>query len=94
MISRRLTWMYVIFWRAICLPCWNVGTVADRTAYGFVKGYERDYNKFYRDAEVDRLAMGVAGVKRNTGQHPGGIVVIPNYMDVYDLHLFNIRLMM
>ncbi|MGT2908235.1 PolC-type DNA polymerase III [Streptococcus dentiloxodontae] len=62
----------------------TVGTVADRTAYGFVKGYERDYNKFYRDAEVDRLAMGAAGVKRNTGQHPGGIVVIPNYMDVYD----------
>ena len=49
----------------------TVGTVADRTAYGFVKGYERDYNKFYRDAEVDRLAMGAAGVKRNTGQHPG-----------------------
>ncbi|MBM7636548.1 PolC-type DNA polymerase III [Streptococcus saliviloxodontae] len=62
----------------------TVGTVADKTAYGFVKGYERDYGKFYREAEVDRLAMGAAGVKRNTGQHPGGIVVIPNYMDVYD----------
>lgn len=62
----------------------TVGTVADRTAYGFVKGYERDYGKFYRDAEVDRLAQGSAGVKRTTGQHPGGIVVIPNYMDVYD----------
>lgn len=62
----------------------TVGTVADKTAYGFVKGYERDYGKFYRDAEVDRLAKGAAGVKRNTGQHPGGIVVIPDYMDVYD----------
>ena len=62
----------------------TVGTVADKTAYGFVKGYERDYNKFYNNAEVDRLAKGAAGVKRNTGQHPGGIVVIPNYMDVYD----------
>lgn len=62
----------------------TVGTVADKIAYGFVKGYERDYNKFYNNAEVDRLAKGAAGVKRNTGQHPGGIVVIPNYMDVYD----------
>ncbi|EHJ56559.1 DNA polymerase III polC-type [Streptococcus urinalis FB127-CNA-2] len=62
----------------------TVGTVADKTAFGFVKGYERDYGKFYRDAEVDRLAKGAAGVKRTTGQHPGGIVVIPNYMDVYD----------
>ncbi|KHD44738.1 PolC-type DNA polymerase III [Streptococcus hongkongensis] len=62
----------------------TVGTVAEKTAYGFVKGYERDFGKFYRDAEVDRLASGAAGVKRTTGQHPGGIVVIPNYMDVYD----------
>lgn len=73
-----------IFGEQYAFRAGTVGTVADRTAYGFVKGYERDYNKFYRDAEVDRLAMGVAGVKRNTGQHPGGIVVIPNYMDVYD----------
>ena len=62
----------------------TVGTVAAKTAYGFVKGYERDYGKFYREAEVERLAQGAAGVKRTTGQHPGGIVVIPNYMDVYD----------
>ena len=73
-----------IFGEQYAFRAGTVGTVADRTAYGFVKGYERDYNKFYRDAEVDRLAMGAAGVKRNTGQHPGGIVVIPNYMDVYD----------
>ncbi|KXT75425.1 PolC-type DNA polymerase III [Streptococcus sp. DD12] len=62
----------------------TVSTVADRTAYGFVKGYERDFQKDYNDAEVDRLAMGAAGVKRSTGQHPGGIVVIPDYMNVYD----------
>ncbi|KGR72441.1 PolC-type DNA polymerase III [Streptococcus phocae subsp. salmonis] len=62
----------------------TVGTVAEKTAYGFVKGYERDFGKQYPDAEVDRLAAGAAGVKRTTGQHPGGIVVIPNYMDVYD----------
>ena len=62
----------------------TVSTVADRTAYGYVKGYERDYQKDYNEAEVDRLAMGAAGVKRSTGQHPGGIVVIPDYMNVYD----------
>ena len=73
-----------IFGKEYAFRAGTVGTVADKTAYGFVKGYERDYNKFYRDAEVDRLAKGAAGVKRTTGQHPGGIVVIPNYMDVYD----------
>ncbi|WP_122646831.1 PolC-type DNA polymerase III [Enterococcus mediterraneensis] len=62
----------------------TIGTVADKTAYGFVKGYERDHNLHFRGAEVDRLAKGATGVKRTTGQHPGGIIVIPDYMDVYD----------
>lgn len=73
-----------IFGEQYAFRAGTVGTVADRTAYGFVKGYERDYDKFYPEAEVERLAQGAAGVKRTTGQHPGGIVVIPNYMDVYD----------
>lgn len=62
----------------------TIGTVADKTAYGFVKGYERDHNLNFRNAEIDRLAKGATGVKRTTGQHPGGIIVIPDYMDVYD----------
>ena len=62
----------------------TIGTVADKTAYGYVKGYERDYGQYYRNAEIDRLAAGSAGVKRTTGQHAGGIIVIPAYMDVYD----------
>lgn len=62
----------------------TIGTVADKTAYGFVKGFERDHNLQYRNAEIDRLAKGSTGVKRTTGQHPGGIIVIPDYMDVYD----------
>lgn len=73
-----------IFGEEYAFRAGTVGTVAAKTAYGFVKGYERDYGKFYREAEVERLAEGAAGVKRTTGQHPGGIVVIPNYMDVYD----------
>ena len=73
-----------IFGEEYAFRAGTVGTVAAKTAYGFVKGYERDYGKVYREAEVERLAQGAAGVKRTTGQHPGGIVVIPNYMDVYD----------
>lgn len=73
-----------IFGEEYAFRAGTVGTVAAKTAYGFVRGYERDYGKFYRDVEVERLAAGAAGVKRTTGQHPGGIVVIPDYMDVYD----------
>ncbi|NEW61983.1 PolC-type DNA polymerase III [Granulicatella sp. zg-ZJ] len=62
----------------------TIGTVADKTAYGYVRAYERDKNLHYRAAEVDRLSLGATGVKRTTGQHPGGIIVIPDYMDVYD----------
>ncbi|GAB2028065.1 PolC-type DNA polymerase III [Lactovum odontotermitis] len=63
----------------------TIGTVADKTAFGFVKGYERDYTlQQFRGAELERLATGITGVKRTTGQHAGGIIVIPSYMDVYD----------
>lgn len=62
----------------------TIGTVADKTAFGFAKGFERDFNLNLRSAEIDRLAKGATGVKRTTGQHPGGIIVIPDYMDVYD----------
>ncbi|MHC5267607.1 PolC-type DNA polymerase III [Enterococcus sp. LJL98] len=62
----------------------TIGTVADKTAFGYVKGYERDHNLHLRTAEIDRLAKGSTGVRRTTGQHPGGIIVIPDYMDVFD----------
>jgi DNA polymerase-3 subunit alpha (Gram-positive type) len=74
----------VLFGEEYVYRAGTIGTVADKTAYGFVKGYERDHNLHFRGAEVDRLAKGATGVKRTTGQHPGGIIVIPDYMDVYD----------
>lgn len=62
----------------------TISTVAERTAFGYVKGYLEVENKQLPQAEKERLAKGIEGVKRTTGQHPGGIIVIPDYMDVYD----------
>ncbi|MFD1485714.1 PolC-type DNA polymerase III [Lacticaseibacillus baoqingensis] len=62
----------------------TIGTVADKTAYGYVKAYERDTGQMIRGAEIDRLAKGATGVKRTTGQHPAGILIVPEDMDIYD----------
>ncbi|NLW15092.1 MAG: PolC-type DNA polymerase III [Erysipelothrix sp.] len=63
----------------------TISTVADKTAYGYVAGYYESINQTIdNQAWHSYLASSAAGVKRTTGQHPGGIIVIPDYMDVHD----------
>jgi len=63
----------------------TISTVAEKTAYGFARKYQEDHAKNWRGAELARLAAGCTGVKRSTGQHPGGIIVVPDYIEVEDI---------
>ena len=62
----------------------TISTIADKTAYGFVKNYFEERGITKRKAEIERLIQGCLGIKRTSGQHPGGVMIVPKDKDIHD----------
>ena len=74
----------VIFGKGTTFKAGTVGTVAEKTAFGYVRGYFEDRGIPVNKAEMQRLAQGCTGIKKTTGQHPGGIIVVPKGREIYE----------
>jgi len=80
--SKAHKYTEVIFGAGQTYRAGTIGTIADKTAYGFVKKYFEERHIDKRPCELDRLSRGCTGVRRTTGQHPGGIIVLPRGEDI------------
>ena len=74
-----------VFGKDYAFRAGTITAVADKTAYAYVRDYYEKLNIPKRQCELDRIALFIAGSKKTTGQHPGGIVVVPDYIDIYDI---------
>ena len=73
-----------LFGKGYTFKAGTIGTIAEKTAFGFVKKYCEDKGITLPNAEMTRLSLGCTGVKRTTGQHPGGIIVLPRGRDIHE----------